>query len=188
MWQVIDQESTLELGGVDNSARYRTLAQSGSTLIEWLTAHEQALGLESGQAIAAEGYLASGAGAAASVGANAQPEAQTYRIDLSQVASKYIGETEKNLSLVFDRAQRVDAVLLFDEAEALLGKRSEVKDSHDRYANLEVNYLLQRIESREGIAMLATNSQQEPIDPDVLKHLKAHVQIPTPPGPPRSRG
>jgi SpoVK/Ycf46/Vps4 family AAA+-type ATPase len=85
-------------------------------------------------------------------------------------------------------ARRSDAVLLFDEADALLGKRSAVNDSHDRYANLEVNYLLQPIESHEGIAMLATNSQQEPIDPDALKHLKARVQIPAPPGPPRSRG
>jgi ATPase family associated with various cellular activities (AAA) len=122
------------------------------------------------------------------VDACAQPEAQTYRIDLSQVASKYIGETEKNLSLMFDRAQRFDAVLLFDEADALLGKRSEVKDSRDRYANLEVNYLLQRLESHEGIAMLASQWRQGPVDPDALKHLKAQVQIPTPPGPPRSQG
>jgi len=88
---------------------------------------------------------------------------------------------------VFVRAQLADAVLLFDEADALLGKRSEVKDSHDRYANLEVNYLLQRIESHEGVAMLAANSQA-PVDPDVLKRLKAQVQLPLPPEPPRSRG
>ena len=80
-----------------------------------------------------------------------------FRIDLAGVVSKYIGETEKNLRAIFDEADRADAVLLFDEADALFGKRSEVKDAHDRYANIEINYLLQRIESFEGIAVLATN-------------------------------
>ncbi|PTL79516.1 ATP-binding protein [Vitiosangium sp. GDMCC 1.1324] len=80
-----------------------------------------------------------------------------YRIDLSGVVSKYIGETEKNLRKVFDAAESGGAVLLFDEADALFGKRSEVKDSHDRYANLEVSYLLQRMESFHGLAILTTN-------------------------------
>jgi hypothetical protein len=116
----------------------------------------------------------------------ADNSAQTHRIDLSRIVSKYIGEAERNLDAVFDRAQRSDSALLFDEADALLGKRSEVKDSHDRYANLEVNHLLQRIERHEGVAMLATNSQA-PIDPDALKRSKAHVQLAAPPEPPRSR-
>jgi len=80
-----------------------------------------------------------------------------YRIDLSLVVSKYIGETEKNLSGLFREAQAANCVLFFDEADALFGKRSEVKDAHDRYANLEVAYLLQRIEEHDGIVLLATN-------------------------------
>ncbi len=80
-----------------------------------------------------------------------------YRIDLSQVVSKYIGETEKNLQRVFDLLEGGGAILFFDEADALFGKRSEVRDSHDRYANIEVNYLLQRMETYTGIAILATN-------------------------------
>jgi hypothetical protein len=80
-----------------------------------------------------------------------------YRIDLSAVVSKYIGETEKNLRRVFDAAEDGGAILFFDEADALFGKRSEVKDSHDRYANIEVNYLLQRMEAYTGLAILATN-------------------------------
>ena len=80
-----------------------------------------------------------------------------YRVDLSKVVSKYIGETEKNLDRVFISAGGQDVVLLLDEGDALLGKRTETKDSHDRYANAEVNYLLQRIERFEGIVILATN-------------------------------
>jgi SpoVK/Ycf46/Vps4 family AAA+-type ATPase len=77
-----------------------------------------------------------------------------YRIDLSSVVSKYIGETEKNLRRVFDAAEEGGVILLFDEADALFGKRSEVKDSHDRHANIEVSYLLQRMESYPGLAQL----------------------------------
>src|SRR5439155_27240179 len=80
-----------------------------------------------------------------------------FRIDLSGVVSKYIGETEKNLRRVFDAAEDSGAILLFDEADALFGKRSEIRDSHDRYANIEVNYLLQRMESYRGLAILTTN-------------------------------
>jgi hypothetical protein len=80
-----------------------------------------------------------------------------YRIDLSAVVSKYIGETEKNLRRVFDAAEDSGAILLFDEADALFGRRSEVKDSHDRYANIEVSYLLQRMECYRGLAILTTN-------------------------------
>ncbi len=80
-----------------------------------------------------------------------------YRIDLSAVVSKYIGETEKNLKQVFDAAEEGGVLLLFDEADALFGKRGEVKDSHDRYANIEVGYLLQRMEAFQGLAVLTTN-------------------------------
>ncbi|MFI4928682.1 MAG: AAA family ATPase [Burkholderiales bacterium] len=186
-WQVIDQVSTLELGGADNSARYRTLAEAGGTLVEWLAAHEHSLGTEHGLAIAAEAYLATGRGAGAGVDAAAQGKAQSHRLDLSQIVSKYIGETEKNLAMVFGRAQPSDAVLLFDEADALFGKRTDVKDSHDRYASAAVNASPQPIEDPERTAMLATNGH-EPIDPDGLKRLREPVQLPTPPAPPRSRG
>lgn len=83
-----------------------------------------------------------------------------YKIDLSQVVSKYIGESEKNLARIFDAAEAGGAILLFDEADALFGKRSEVKDSHDRYANIEVSYLLQRMEEYRGLAILTTNMKQ----------------------------
>ncbi len=84
-----------------------------------------------------------------------------YRVDLSKIVSRYIGETEKNLRRVFATAESRRAILLFDEADALFGKRSEVKDSHDRYANIEINYLLQQIERFDGIAILTTNQPGE---------------------------
>ncbi|MBO3749209.1 ATP-binding protein [Streptosporangiaceae bacterium NEAU-GS5] len=102
-----------------------------------------------------------------------------YRIDLSQVVSKYIGETEKNLGRLFDAAEAGGAVLLFDEADALFGKRGEVKDSHDRYANIEVGYLLQRIEIYRGVAILTTNLK-ETLDPAFLRRLRFVVQFPFP--------
>lgn len=82
------------------------------------------------------------------------------RVDLSQVVSKYIGETEKNLDKVFESAEKGGTVLFFDEADALFGKRTEVKDSHDRFANIETSFLLQRMESYYGLAILATNMQK----------------------------
>ena len=85
-----------------------------------------------------------------------------YRVDLSKIVSKYIGETEKNLNRLFNAAESAGAILFFDEAEALFGKRSEVKDAHDRYANLEISYLLQRLESFNGIAILAINHVEDP--------------------------
>ena len=102
-----------------------------------------------------------------------------YRIDLSRVVSKYIGETEKNLRAVFDAAETSGAVLLFDEADALFGKRSEVKDSHDRYANIEVSYLLQRMESYGGLAILATNMKGH-LDAAFLRRLRYVVDVPFP--------
>jgi len=102
-----------------------------------------------------------------------------YRIDLSQVVSKYIGETEKNLRRVFEAAETAGAALLFDEADALFGKRSEVKDSHDRYANVEVSYLLQRMESYRGLAILTTNMQQA-LDPAFKRRLRFIVPFPFP--------
>ncbi len=102
-----------------------------------------------------------------------------YRIDLSQIVSKYIGETEKNLRAVFDAADTGGCVLLFDEADALFGKRSEVKDSHDRYANLEVSYLLQRMEAYRGLAVLTSNLKDN-IDKAFLRRLTTIVSFPFP--------
>jgi hypothetical protein len=104
---------------------------------------------------------------------------QLYRIDLSAVVSKFIGETEKNLRKLFDAADDSGAILLFDEADALFGKRSEVKDSHDRYANIEVNYLLQRMESYRGLAILATN-RKSALDSAFLRRLRFVIHFPFP--------
>ncbi len=102
-----------------------------------------------------------------------------YRIDLAGVVSKYIGETEKNLRKVFDAAESSGAILFFDEADALFGKRSEVKDSHDRYANIEVNYLLQRMEDYRGLASLAPN-RKSALDRAFLRRLRFLVDFPFP--------
>jgi hypothetical protein len=102
-----------------------------------------------------------------------------YRIDLSAVISKYIGETEKNLRRLFDAAEDGGAILFFDEADALFGKRSEVKDSHDRYANIEINYLLQRMEAFRGLAILATNMKSA-LDSAFLRRLRFIVRFPFP--------
>lgn len=102
-----------------------------------------------------------------------------YRIDLSRVVSKYIGETEKNLRRIFDVAETGGAILLFDEADALFGKRSEVKDSRDRYANLEVSYLLQRMEEYQGLAILTTNLK-DAIDTAFLRRIRFIVKFPFP--------
>lgn len=102
-----------------------------------------------------------------------------YRIDLSGVVSKYIGETEKNLRRLFDAAEDGGAILFFDEADALFGKRSEVKDSHDRYANIEINYLLQRMEAYNGLAILATNMKNA-LDKAFIRRLRFIVDFPFP--------
>ncbi len=102
-----------------------------------------------------------------------------YRIDLSSVVSKYIGETEKNLDKVFDIAGKSGAILLFDEADALFGKRSEVKDSHDRFANLEISYLMQRIEAFPGLVILTTNMKSS-LDKAFVRRLRYLINFPVP--------
>lgn len=114
----------------------------------------------------------------------AELDVDLYRVDLSQVVSKYIGETEKNLRRVFDAAERGGAVLVIDEADALFGQRSEVKDSHDRYANIEVSYLLQRMESYRGLAVLTTNLRSN-IDDAFVRRLGFIVTFPFPGQPQR---
>src|SRR5262249_14202482 len=102
-----------------------------------------------------------------------------YRVDLSQVLSKYIGETEKSLARLFDEAHASGAVLFFDEADALFGKRSDVRGGHGRYANVEVGYLLQRIESYDGVAVLATNRMGD-LDPAFLRRFHIVADFPMP--------
>lgn len=102
-----------------------------------------------------------------------------YRIDLSQVINKYVGETEKNLKQIFDAAEEGGAILLFDEADALFGKRSDVRDSHDRYANIEVSYLLQRMEAYRGLAILTTNMKST-MDKAWMRRIRFVVQFPFP--------
>ena len=102
-----------------------------------------------------------------------------YKVDLSAVVSKYIGETEKNLNRIFNEAEYSNSILFFDEADALLGKRSEVKDAHDRYANIEVAYLLQKMEEYEGITILATNLRQN-IDEAFVRRIRFIIEFPFP--------
>ncbi len=102
-----------------------------------------------------------------------------YRIDLSSLISKYIGETEKNLRQVFDAAESGGAILLFDEADAVFGRRSEVRNSHDRYANIEVSYLLQRLESYRGLVILTSNQPQS-LDAAFSRRIRFTVNFPFP--------
>ena len=102
-----------------------------------------------------------------------------YKIDLSGVVSKYIGETEKNLNSIFQEAQSSNAILFFDEADALFGKRSEVKDAHDRYANIETAYLLQKMEEYEGVVILATNLKMN-LDEAFMRRMHFVVDFPLP--------
>jgi hypothetical protein len=125
-----------------------------------------------------EGESGTGKTMAAEVLAN-ELHLELFRIDLSAVVSKYIGETEKNLARVFDAAEDRGAILLFDEADALFGKRSEVKDSHDRYANIEVSYLLQRMEAYRGLAILTSN-QKAALDSAFQRRLRFVIHFPFP--------
>ena len=109
-----------------------------------------------------------------------------YQIDLSRIVSKYIGETEKNLDRIFEDARASNAMLFFDEADALFGKRSAIKDAHDRYANIEVAYLLQKMEEREGVTILATNLRAN-IDDAFLRRIRFVIEFPMPELPQRQQ-
>jgi len=104
---------------------------------------------------------------------------ELYRVDLSQVASKWVGETEKNLRRVFDAAERAQVILLFDEADSLFSSRTEVKSATDRFANMEVNYLLQRMEQYDGTTILTTNFEAS-IDPAFKRRIRFKVAFPMP--------
>ena len=109
-----------------------------------------------------------------------------HRVELAGIVSKYIGETEKNLDRVFDAARSGNAILFFDEADALFGKRSEVKDAHDRYANIEIAYLLQKMEDHDGVVILATNLANN-IDTAFSRRMHFVVEFPLPDEPRRER-
>jgi hypothetical protein len=157
--------------------------QASTVLGEWGFAARYTRGL----GLSALFSGASGTGKTMAAGVLARSlDRDLYQIDLATVVSKYIGETEKHLRKIFDAAERSGAILLFDEADALFGKRSQVRDSHDRYANLEVSYLLQRMESYRGIAILTTNMQNA-IDPAFQRRLRFVVQFPFPDAPGRER-
>jgi AAA+ superfamily predicted ATPase len=145
---------------------------------EWGFARRRVAGL--GTTALFSGASGTGKTLAAAVLAN-ELRLDLYHVDLSQVVSKYIGETEKNLRRVFDGAERGSAVLLFDEADALFGKRSEVRDSHDRYANIEVSYLLQRLEAYRGggLAILTTNAR-DALDAAFMRRIRFIVTFPFP--------
>jgi SpoVK/Ycf46/Vps4 family AAA+-type ATPase len=116
----------------------------------------------------------------------AQLDLPMFRVDLSQVVNKYIGETEKNLRLLFDSIEESDALLFFDEADSLFGQRMQVRNAHDRYANLEVSYLLQRMERFRGVAILATNRRKD-LDEAFLRRLRFVLEFPLPDAPERKR-
>ncbi|MEA2529841.1 MAG: hypothetical protein QOG89_1485 [Thermomicrobiales bacterium] len=111
---------------------------------------------------------------------------ELYKVDLSTLVSKYIGETEKNLDLIFIAAKEANAILFFDEADAIFGKRSEVKDAHDRYANIEVGYLLQKMEEYDGVVILATNLRKN-IDDAFIRRMHMTIEFPFPEEPDRLR-
>jgi ATPase family protein associated with various cellular activities (AAA)/winged helix domain-containing protein len=148
----------------------------------WRVYEEWGFGLRDGRGRAITALFAGSSGTGKTMAAEilaGRLGVDCYRIDLSQVVSKYIGETEKNLRRVFDAAEDGGAVLLFDEADALFGKRSEVRDSHDRYANIEISFLLQRMESYRGVAILTTN-MKEALDHAFMRRLAFILHFPFP--------
>jgi SpoVK/Ycf46/Vps4 family AAA+-type ATPase len=160
-----------QLREICNQVKYRRVVYG-----EW--GFDRKLSLGKGVNVLFSGPPGTGKTMAAEVIAN-ELQLDLYKIDLSQVVSKYIGETEKNLDRIFTAAQNANAILFFDEADALFGKRSEVKDAHDRYANIEIGYLLQKMEEYQGMAMLATNLRQH-MDEAFVRRIGAIVEFPFP--------
>jgi ATPase family associated with various cellular activities (AAA) len=168
---VLPGDRMAQLREICNHVKYRSRVYG-----DWGFGHKLALG--KGLAVLFAGPSGTGKTMAAGILA-AELGLDLYKIDLSTVISKYIGETEKNLSRIFDEAETSNAILFFDEADALFGKRSEVRDSHDRYANVEVGFLLQRMEEYEGIAILATNFRKN-MDDAFVRRLHFTVEFPFP--------
>lgn len=168
---VLPQRKRFQLEEILSYVRYRHLVLS-----EW--GFEDNLPLGKGLNILFEGESGTGKTMAAEIIAQ-ELNLDLYKIDLSSIVSKYIGETEKNLSHLFKEAETSNAILFFDEADAIFGKRSEIKDAHDRYANIEVNYLLQKMEEHSGITILATNLSQN-IDDAFIRRIHFSIEFPFP--------
>lgn len=168
---VLPEDQIEQLHEMCQQARHRHIVYG-----EWGFARKLSLG--KGLNTLFSGPPGTGKTMAAEVIAN-ELQLDLYQIDLSQVVSKYIGETEKNLFRIFEEAQSSNAILFFDEADALFGKRSEVKDAHDRYANIEIGYLLQKMEEYEGVAILATNLRQN-LDEAFVRRMQFIVEFPFP--------
>jgi SpoVK/Ycf46/Vps4 family AAA+-type ATPase len=168
---VLPSEHEAQLHEICNQARFRHVVMDA-----W--GFDRKLSFGKGLNVLFSGPPGTGKSMAAEVIAS-ELQLDLYRIDLAQVVSKYIGETEKNLDRIFDAAARANAILFFDEADALFGKRSEVRDAHDRYANIEIGYLLQKMEEYAGIAILATNLRQN-LDDAFQRRLQSIVEFPFP--------
>jgi AAA+ superfamily predicted ATPase len=172
-WQdiVLPEDQLTQLREICVQARHRDIVYG-----DW--GFERKLALGRGLNVLFSGPAGTGKTMAAEVIAS-DLGLELYKIDLSQVVSKYIGETEKNLNQVFREAKSCYAILFFDEADALFGKRSEVKDAHDRYSNIEIGYLLQKMEEYDGIGILATNLRQN-LDEAFVRRLQVIVDFPFP--------
>jgi ATP-dependent 26S proteasome regulatory subunit len=168
---VLPEDRSRQLREISNSIKYRSLV-----LEDW--GFDRKLSLGKGLNILFAGPSGTGKTMAAEIMAG-ELELDLYKIDLSTVVSKYIGETEKNLARIFAEAECSNAILFFDEADALFGKRSEVRDSHDRYANIEINYLLQKMEEHEGVVILATNFRRN-MDDAFIRRMHFTVEFPLP--------
>ena len=168
---VLPADRMAQLREIVNHIKYRALVYD-----EWGFDHKLAMG--KGLNVLFAGPSGTGKTMAADVMAGELGLA-LYKIDLSSVVSKYIGETEKNLARIFTEAETSNAILFFDEADALFGKRSEVRDSHDRYANIEISYLLQRMEEYDGMAILATNLHKN-LDEAFVRRMHFTVEFPLP--------
>jgi SpoVK/Ycf46/Vps4 family AAA+-type ATPase len=160
-----------------------TTLQQVTALKDWVKRHQveiidKSKKLSSGYRVLFYGPPGTGKSFTAAILGN-ELNIPVYRVDLSMVLSKYIGETEKNLDLLFERAEEKQWILFFDEADALFGKRTEVKDSHDRYANTEVSYLIQRIEDYEGLVILSTNLKSN-IDEAFTRRFNSIIYFPAP--------
>ncbi|NJK65806.1 MAG: ATP-binding protein [Microcoleus sp. CSU_2_2] len=173
---ILPADHQTQLREICNHTKYRNLVYE-----EW--GFDRKLSLGKGLNVLFSGPPGTGKTMAAEVIAS-ELQLDLYKIDLSQMVSKYIGETEKNLNRIFTAAANSNAILFFDEADALFGKRSEVKDAHDRYANIEIGYLLQKMEEYEGLAILTTNLRGN-MDDAFVRRLRFIIEFPFPNEPQR---
>jgi len=173
---VLPRDQMAQLREITNYVKYRHVVYS-----DWNFEQKSSLGI--GLNVLFAGPSGTGKTMAAEIMAN-ELGLDLYKIDLSTVVSKYIGETEKNLDRIFTEAQDSNAILFFDEADAIFGKRSEVRDSHDRYANIEIAYLLQKMEEYDGMVILATNLRKN-LDEAFARRMHFSVEFPSPEEPHR---